>query len=50
MSKSNDVQDYNRSTKKNKKKNTLKKYGKNTPRGVRIKENKEKQITKKIKK
>ncbi len=43
MGKSNDIQDYCRTTKKDKKKNTLKKYGKNTNRGVRIKENKEKQ-------
>ena len=38
MPKSNNVEDKNRRTKKNNRKDTFKKYGKNTARGMRIKQ------------
>ena len=38
MGKSNNVENKKRSTKKGNKKNTFKKYGKNTARGLRIKQ------------
>lgn len=47
MPKSNNVEDKKRRTKKNNRKDTFKKYGKNTTRGMRIKQDSMEKTTKK---